>query len=50
MLGSRRFIIGLMALGCLTALGFAKDQEVGLHIAAVVASIAAANAFEKKEK
>lgn len=48
--GSRRFLIAFFSVTCLTSLGLAKGHDVGLHIAAIVAAVSAANAMEPKNK
>ena len=47
MLGSRRFLLALIALGGLIYLGH-TGQQTGLHIATLVIGVAAANAYQKK--
>jgi hypothetical protein len=53
-LKSRRFIIAMAAISCLTFLGYSKDIDVSSAIAMVAISIAGAGAaegmIEKKKK
>ena len=54
-LGSRRFMIALTAILCLTAIGLVKGLDVSLAISSVAIAIAGAGAFEthsdnKREK
>jgi hypothetical protein len=41
-------MLGMFAIICLTFLGYTKGTDVSLAIAGVVASVASANAFQKK--
>ena len=45
---SRRMMLGVLGIVCLTFLGYTKNMDVSLAIAGVVASVAGANAFQKK--
>ena len=50
-LSCRRSIIALVAIGCLTWLGLTKGIDISgiaLAISGVVASVAGANAYEKR--
>lgn len=46
----RRTFIGLVAVICLTALGFHNALDVSMAIAGVVASIAGSNAYQKSQE
>ena len=49
-IGSRRFILALVSVGCLTALGFyTSSTDVAIAISAVVVGVAGANAFEGRK-
>lgn len=43
---SRRMVLGLLSVAALTFLGYTKDMDVSMAIAAVVAAVAGANSFE----
>lgn len=43
----RRTLIALFAIGCLTALGLYKGQDVAMPLATVAIGLAASNAAEK---
>ena len=45
-LNSRRTIIALAAIGCLTALGLVKGADVASAIASVAVAVAGSNAFQ----
>lgn len=44
----RRTFLGALAIVCLTGLGYTKDVDVSMALAGVVASVAAANSYEKR--
>lgn len=46
----RRTLVGLVAIVCLTALGFYHVMDVAMAIAGVVASIAGSNAYQKSQE
>lgn len=49
MLGSRRFMLGLVGIACLTFLGLhTNDASVGVSIALIVTAVAGASAYQKK--
>lgn len=48
MLSCRRTFLGVAAIACLTFLGYTKGTDVSMAIAGVVASVAAANSYQKK--
>jgi hypothetical protein len=45
---SRRFLISVLAIGCLTALGLVNKIDTSMAIATVALGVAAANAYQKK--
>lgn len=45
-LNSRRTVIALTAIGCLTVLGLAKEMDVAASIASVAIAVAGSNAFQ----
>jgi len=44
----RRSIVCLVAIGCLTYLGYSKGLDVSLAIATVAGALCGANAYESK--
>jgi hypothetical protein len=48
MFKSRRFILAGFAISCLTFLGYTKGIDVSISVAAIVASVAGANAYQGK--
>lgn len=49
-LGSRRFVFGIISVGCLTFLGYNKSMDVATAIAMIACSIAGAGAVEDYSK
>lgn len=45
---SRRFVISLVAVGCLTVLGLVNKIDTSMAIAMVAGAVAASNAYQKK--
>ena len=48
LLASRRLVLGVLGIASLTFLGYTKSVDVSLSVAAIVASVAGANAYQKR--
>lgn len=47
-LNSRRGLIALFAIGCLTAIAFKNGTDTSMAIASVAVGLAASNSYQKK--